>query len=193
MCGLQAQFSDPTAFDQLARHMQVWVADECSQKLAAQDWPMVSQFVLSRYWRDAKEVQADSGYQSKTYSQFAVFKAVMPFAATLLGYETITQDVDVVWKTAGRMLPYLESFKSTLIVIRSTWNDKFARNANGGFQFSRPTGVTLWLYAKWLLKTPIILFEKVGCAKARLSSSWHPRVVCSLCATAQPSPFPGAH
>jgi hypothetical protein len=35
-----------------------------------------------------------------------------------------------------------------------------SRNANGGFQFSRPTGLALWLYTKWLLKTPIILYEK---------------------------------
>jgi hypothetical protein len=68
--------------------------------------------------------------------------------------------VDVVWKTGSQIIPYLENFKSTLVVIRSTWQENMKRNANGGFQFSRPTGLALWLYTKWLLKTPIILYEK---------------------------------
>jgi hypothetical protein len=78
MCGLRAHFGDNIEeFNRLARHMLVWTADECSDKAIGQDWPMVTKFVLTNYWRDASEVSADSGYQSKTYSQFAVLKAVM--------------------------------------------------------------------------------------------------------------------
>lgn len=114
---------------------------DCSTALLEKDWPLVGRFPLSRYWVEP-EVTGDAGYMSDHYAQFALMKAAMPFASTLLGYDTIAQDVDVVW--THNLIPYLERFKQQLVVIRSMWQPAKKGNANGGFQYTKATGHTLW-------------------------------------------------
>ena len=137
MCGLKKVNS----FASLQKHIVVFAADDCSTKMLAQDWPTVGRFPLQRFWVE-QQVAKDAGYMSDHYAQFALMKVLMPFSATLLGYNTICQDVDVVWKRD--LIPYLQRLRQQLVVIRSMWQPDKLKNANGGFQATRASGGTLW-------------------------------------------------
>ena len=88
----------------ILRHVIVWCADEVAATRLATDFPDVIQISVDLGDDDATR---DAPFGGSRYGAFAAIKAMMPYAATMLGVPSLTQDSDIVWRKD--VLQYLQS------------------------------------------------------------------------------------
>ncbi|KAJ1454975.1 hypothetical protein M885DRAFT_520886 [Pelagophyceae sp. CCMP2097] len=102
LCGLVAR-----DLAHVLDHVVVWCADGASLSALQSDWQIGGvadrAVPLADVW--AEDVQGDAPFSSAAYAKFAALKAIMPWAAAVLGYDALVQDADVVWR--GDVLAYL--------------------------------------------------------------------------------------
>lgn len=90
LCGLLA-----AGLESVLGHVVLWCADEASRRAAANDWEVQVVDVSRAVGGDAAE---DAPFGEVAYARFAAVKAMMPWAAASLGFDSLTQDADVVWR-----------------------------------------------------------------------------------------------
>ena len=78
----------------LRGHVVVWAADADTNGRMRSYLPSVRIVDVSSAFGSSE----DAPFQSEAYAEFAAVKALMPHAAAALGYATLTQDADVVWR-----------------------------------------------------------------------------------------------
>ena len=86
----------------LRDHVVVWAADAETNGRMRRYLPSVR--IVDVSFGNTK----DAPFQSEAYAEFAAVKALMPHAAAALGFSTLTQDADVVWR--ADVPSYLERF-----------------------------------------------------------------------------------
>ena len=78
----------------LRDHVVVWAADAETNGRMRSYLPSARIVDVSSAFGSSE----DAPFQSEAYAQFAAVKALMPHAAAALGFSTLTQDADVVWR-----------------------------------------------------------------------------------------------
>lgn len=77
-------------------HVVLWCADDVSLAAARHDWAEAGVRLVRL---GLANVSLDAPFKEAGYARFAAIKALMPRAAQMLGFDALTQDADVVWRS----------------------------------------------------------------------------------------------
>lgn len=113
------------------KHVVVWAADACSYAALGRSRPALADRAIN--------ASAWFGKDAVSYARFAALKAFMPLVAATLGYDALSQDADVVWRSD--VLSFIaEAFgerRAGLLLTHNVRSTACPNDVNGGFVYAR--------------------------------------------------------